>query len=98
MEKTGLKIFNFHPVHLYLNTNRFEDYLNIKPHLADENVLHAARWDGRGCRTLFMELLDAYHNDFAFNMGELAQHYRKADPPPDTYYAYLERVKSQTTS
>ncbi len=52
----GLKIFNFHPVHLYLNTCEMSDYEAAKPVLADPAAARARRREGPGIRSLFLAL------------------------------------------
>ena len=58
----GLRIFDFHPVHLALNTTDYDHYVRLKT----ERALHAwapdfvasHRTAGPGPRTLFLEILD----------------------------------------
>lgn len=57
LENHGLKVFNFHPVHLYLNTDRMQRYLALKGDLRDEKKMRAHRRAGAGTRTLFEALL-----------------------------------------
>jgi len=42
MDRPGLKIFNFHPVHIFLNTEKLERYREAKPHLKDAEKLRGA--------------------------------------------------------
>jgi hypothetical protein len=57
MNSPGLKIFNFHPTHIFLNTNRFEGYVKAKPDLGDERKAMAHQNKGIGVRTFFEEVL-----------------------------------------
>ena len=51
-------IFNFHPIHLHLNTMSQAHYLAFKPvqHELEKLALHAGR--GYGVRSFFMDLVD----------------------------------------
>lgn len=89
----GLKVFNFHPVHVYLNTHDFDDYLGMKEHIRVREQVRAARWEGRGCRTFLLELLAQYGSAFQCNMGEFARRYTKDIPAPAAYRAYLNQKK-----
>ena len=55
----GLKIFDFHPVHLFLNTDDLSRYTSSKEHYHDPERLAAFRnTDSPGVRTFFGELLE----------------------------------------
>jgi hypothetical protein len=53
----GLKVFDFHPVHLGINSRSLEHYNSSRPHLQDENFFKESR-NSRGVRTLFIEVID----------------------------------------
>jgi len=61
IQKKGLKIFNFHPIHLVLNTHKFElyNYLkSIKPLQAwDSAFVQSHNYKGSGSFTFFEELV-----------------------------------------
>ena len=62
-DKRGIRVFNFHPVHIAANTASHDDWLRIRPHLADPAALHLAvsnsrKSNGYGVRNMFLELLD----------------------------------------
>lgn len=63
VDSKGLKIFNFHPVHVFLNTHDFDHYRSIKANAGDLKSasphLFAAPDNQAGARTLFTELLKA---------------------------------------
>jgi hypothetical protein len=54
----GLNVLIFHPIHIFLNTERLARYDGARPFLADEYRLteHVNR-DGAGARTLLLELI-----------------------------------------
>jgi hypothetical protein len=64
----GLKIFNFHPIHIVLNSFNIMNYERCKEENADVSRLRPADirpyiHDGKGTRTLFMELLEFMANN-----------------------------------
>ena len=58
---SGLKVFDFHPVRIALNTNRFGTYQHIKSirpfELWDERFVQKHMRKGKGPRNFFMELV-----------------------------------------
>jgi hypothetical protein len=68
----GLKIFNFHPQHIALNTPSAEYYADIKRHVG--NGWAAYRYAGHGLRTLLLDLLSAIRDSpgaGVFSLGDL---------------------------
>jgi hypothetical protein len=74
LKKPGLKVFNFHPVHIALNTPNIEYYENLKEE-AKESWSELS-YNGKGVKTFLMELLqyikdhhksDTYYLDDIFN-------------------------------
>ena len=73
----GLKIFNFHPIHILLNTARFKTYekfksLNLTTDQCTKDVIDKHRWSGNGPRRLFMELVE-YLRSGGFFLYELIE-------------------------
>jgi hypothetical protein len=58
LESDGLKVINFHPNIVFLNATTTAQYEATKAFYRDPERLLAARHDGRGVRTLVLELLD----------------------------------------
>lgn len=56
----GLKILNFHPIHVILNTPHNEFYQDRKGQIDDisENNINQLRFAGKGTRTFFIEFLE----------------------------------------
>lgn len=52
----GLLVYNFHPIHIYLNTPRIDHYEKAKAFYHDKNELDQYRFSGTGIRTKFMQL------------------------------------------
>ncbi|MFX0097204.1 MAG: hypothetical protein ACFE7E_05540 [Candidatus Hodarchaeota archaeon] len=55
--KPGIKVFAFHPVHIFLNTESLKLYERVKGHLCDVSLLKRNRNYESGVGTLFGELL-----------------------------------------
>lgn len=58
LDQPGLKIFDFHPVHLALNTPTLRFYDENKHFYQLPDKLKLAAYKGRGIRTLYSNLLD----------------------------------------
>ena len=57
LESNGLKIFNFHPIHIFLNTRHLSDYETAKDCFHHPHKLLQYRNKGRGTHNLFIDLL-----------------------------------------
>lgn len=55
--RRGLKVFDFHPIHVFLNTEDLSRYYRTKHWHNHPEALLAHRHDGRGARTELCELL-----------------------------------------
>ena len=53
----GLSVVDFHPIHLFLNTEALDRYEAARPYLASSDRLREFAFLGRGSRSLFEELL-----------------------------------------
>lgn len=58
----GLKIFDFHPIHLYLNTNSLETYEKSRPFQGEECLLKDWRNPKEGTRDKLIEILKIVSN------------------------------------
>lgn len=56
LNQPGLKIFDFHPIHVYLNTNSTKHYLRYKQD--PKNIKRYIDKDKPGIRTLFIAMLE----------------------------------------
>ena len=56
--RPGLKVFDFHPIHVFLNTESLDRYERTRPlhHTPKELIKH--RYDGYGSRNRLLELLE----------------------------------------
>ena len=57
IHKRGLKIYNFHPMHIFMNTRSPEHYNKYKPFYHQSDILAGYRNTEQGIQTLFLELL-----------------------------------------
>lgn len=58
------RIFNFHPIHLYLNTDQLKTYEAARPFFKDVNQLKLMRNRGNyGVRNFFIELIETAKKD-----------------------------------
>ena len=58
ISSNGLLVFNFHPIHLYLNTFSLKHYEDAKPFYHDKKSLSQHRYEGNGLRTEFIKLCE----------------------------------------
>ncbi len=54
----GIKVVDFHPIHIFLNTESLERYEASRIHLNNPKELKKMRFDGYGTRSKFKELLE----------------------------------------
>jgi len=57
VNKHGLKVYAFHPIHIFANTISDNHYLSFKQYLHEPDTLQKYRHKGRGIGTLFEDLL-----------------------------------------
>ena len=50
-------VFNFHPIHIFLNTEKIERYESTRPFHQNPDKLISRRFNGVGTRTLLIDLL-----------------------------------------
>lgn len=50
-------VFNFHPIHIYMNTASQKHYSSFKPHYHEPHKLRTLRHHGYGVYTFFIELI-----------------------------------------
>lgn len=58
LQQPGLKIFCFHPVHVFTNSPSIEFYESVKEHYNDVEKLRDMAVDGFGTRSVFIDLLE----------------------------------------
>ena len=58
-KRKGLKVFNFHPIHVFLNTDRMERYEDSRPyHRSPEELLACRNKETPGVRTSLKALME----------------------------------------
>jgi len=60
--RTGLKVFDFHPIHVFLNTESLERYERTRPIHQNPKELIKHRYEGYGTRNRLIELLELTKN------------------------------------
>lgn len=54
----GIKVFNFHPIHIFLNSENLERYKSVKKYLDKTEVLRQHIYTGYGVKDILIELLE----------------------------------------
>ena len=78
----GVKLFNFHPVHVFLNTCSLEEYFKAKTHYHDAGKLALHRNSKAKGTTDFLKSLLEYikaNNAEVKTLGEISQEYRQTN-------------------
>lgn len=57
LDEPGLKVFTFHPIHVFMNTASHDEYVRFKPHYADAAALGPLRNTASGTGTLLAGLI-----------------------------------------
>lgn len=83
LDEPGMKIMVFHPNLIFMNSAGMEGVTESKPYYHDVNWLHEHRGEGRGVRTLFVELLDSVAAGWskAPRLDEVNAQWRAANSP-----------------
>lgn len=79
LKGNGLKIFNFHPIHVFLNTRKTSDYQRAKKYLQEPRKLEKFRNPNKGTEDIFISLL-SYVKDNGlktFTLKEISDSYRR---------------------
>jgi hypothetical protein len=79
LKRNGLKIFNFHPIHIFLNTQKVSDYVNAKNCLQEPAILRKYRNSDKGTEDMFIDLLNYLDNNDIDNLTlrEVSDSYRR---------------------
>ena len=56
----GLKVFNFHPIHIYLNSENIHRYQNNKNKLNFQNKVVKLKFQGYGIKNILLDLISKY--------------------------------------
>lgn len=80
LDAPGMKVVDFHPNLVYINAPDLSRYDATRPFYHDTERLAAARFGGRGTRTIFIELLDyvASNKKATATLGEINSAVRAA--------------------
>lgn len=70
LEQEGLFVFDFHPLHIALNTRNHTDYGDVKDKIIQDRISpFELAFSGRGTRTFFLELCSAIQHFGHRSMG-----------------------------
>jgi hypothetical protein len=92
METPGLKVLNFHPVHVYLNSSDLLAYQRVKEQIRDPAAAAPLRRGGKGIRTLLIELLERAAEVPWATLSEVEEEFRRGAAYGGNYAAFLERA------
>jgi peptidoglycan/xylan/chitin deacetylase (PgdA/CDA1 family) len=78
LDRPGLKVFDFHPNIIFINASSDAEYMATKGFYHDPERLLAARQQGKGARTLLLDLLAAVRSRGlpTATVGEVNAHWR----------------------
>ncbi len=72
----GLKIFNFHPIHIFLNSNNMKNYNKLKgkkyPNINEKNILEFKN-NSLGTETFFDILIDNLNKTKTYTINEISK-------------------------
>lgn len=74
----GLKVLNFHPIHIFLNSSTMEPYQSLRqkvPNIREAELSVAERFiqQGDGTQTLFRQLIEFLNAKRSWNMRDLKE-------------------------
>jgi hypothetical protein len=76
----GLKIFNFHPIHIYLNSMDYRKYESLKnkynlQSITEENIKDFIEYDSIGSGTFFSDLIKSISSEKTLTLNEFSELY-----------------------
>lgn len=80
LEAPGLKVFDFHPIHIFLNTDTLSFYASVKKYYKNpEKIAKYRNKHALGICDIFIKLLKYLKNNSlpCYTLGEISHHYRK---------------------
>lgn len=82
LESDGLKVLDFHPIHVFLNTPSIEYYEQHRDNYQDPVALQKERASGLGVRDLFIALLEFISNNNIDTapLGDIASEFEETNP------------------
>lgn len=73
----GLQVLNFHPIHIYLNTQELSQYTAVKSEIKNQQFVEGRRRSGPGIRTLFLELIKTLQSQKSSTLLQVANNFSK---------------------
>ncbi|HEX2060500.1 MAG TPA: hypothetical protein VHK90_07145 [Thermoanaerobaculia bacterium] len=80
LDSPGLKVLNFHPMHVFMNTSSEAHYLSYKQHYQDADALRPFIHRGTGVRSLFDAVLQTVRERGlpTYTMGEICDEFLRS--------------------
>lgn len=80
----GLKVLNFHPIHVFMNTTSDSHYRSFRHATSDVPSLANYRGDAPGAGDLFVQVLEeiAGHARSVMTLGDVMTQHQEANPAP----------------
>ena len=80
--KQGLKIMNFHPIHIYLNSFTIKKYEEMKSKIdlkdvTKESIVKYINTLNYGISDLFLDIIKIMKNSKTYTVQDIAIHFRK---------------------
>lgn len=97
VEIPGMKIFNFHPIHFYLNTSNLIDYHAAKSFLHDEKRLLETRRGGKGTRSFLETLVRVVPPERVRSLCDIATEFRSQVAYDGAFAKYIDQMKTSST-
>jgi hypothetical protein len=76
----GLRVYAFHPIHVFMNTSSQAHYADYKPHYQDVAGLEPLRNGGAGVGTLFAALLEGLRGTRTYTLAEICDDFLAESP------------------
>jgi len=82
VEGSGVRVFDFHPIHIYLNTPTIDYYSENQKYYHNPSKLMENRYEGFGARNLFENLLSEIDKRGlnTYTMADIANKYKRENP------------------
>ena len=80
LSSPGIRVFDFHPIHIFLNTNSLKRYNELKSRYHDFDYLSKNIMEGPGTRTMFIQLLEHISDNGieTYTMSEINQKFNES--------------------
>lgn len=89
LKRGGLKIFSFHPIHVFLNTEQISTYRKAKKYVHDPKLIEYKNKENRGTYDLLIDLCEYIkdNNIRSYTLAEINKIWRKHQCSDENRYA-----------